>query len=227
MAFRFAYNLGSRLYDTNHINKMWRVNLRDMINWQAIFQIWREEKNFSKLIEIFNWASKIGKQEICSYLNSLSSDELAAYYKTLAPQERSRFLCIVLPLKINKPNKRVLRKISRDVPRGSFQDWFLDNPKTRCGLVLDDGAIQAISDGYNLLPVGTVSVLGDFNRNEAIPFFDIKGETRGVGIVNYNSADVEAIKGKHSSLIEEIVAIAYERSVMQSRRISITAPPKK
>lgn len=226
MAFRFTYNLGIRLAEVSPGDRTWRNLLKNTIDWQALFRLWSEEKAFSRLLEPMNWASMIGKQEVCDFLNAFSPTELAARFNTLTLQERARLLSITSSLQLNSPHKRALRTMSKDVPKGRIQDWLLKNPNTRCGIVVDDGAIVAMSEGLNLLPVGVIDVLGDFGREEAIPLLDAKGVTQGVGIVNYSSADIEAIKGKHSSLIEEIVEITFGRSVMRSSRITLSVRPE-
>lgn len=219
LAFRLAYNLGERSANTSPVNKKWRKLLNDAIDWQALFSLWSQEKAFSRLLEPMSWASKIGRGKVRGFINAFSATELAARFNTLTLQERSQFLRLTSSISLDRAHKKTLRTMSKGVPRGGFQDWLFRNPNTRCGIVVDDGAFTAMSDGYNLLPVGVIDVLGDFGREEAIPLLNTKGETQGIGIVNYSSAEIEAIKGKHSSLIEEIVEVAFGRSVMRSRRI--------
>ncbi|MGL5795328.1 MAG: glutamate 5-kinase [Waterburya sp.] len=72
-------------------------------------------------------------------------------------------------------------------------------------LYLDSGAVKAIShQGTSLLPAGIIAVEGEFSASDAVQLCNQEGVEIGRGLVNYNSSEIEQIKGHHSN---EIVAI--------------------
>lgn len=72
-------------------------------------------------------------------------------------------------------------------------------------LYLDSGAVKAIShQGTSLLPAGIIAVEGEFSASDAVQLCNQEGVELGRGLVNYNSSEIEQIKGHHSN---EIVAI--------------------
>ncbi|PIQ23923.1 hypothetical protein COW64_21605 [bacterium (Candidatus Blackallbacteria) CG18_big_fil_WC_8_21_14_2_50_49_26] len=75
------------------------------------------------------------------------------------------------------------------------------------GLVVDKGAIKAMKDrpSVNLLPVGILSVIGDFSEGEVVHLFDIDRKRIGMGLVEYSSSEIQDIKGQHSGLIPQII----------------------
>jgi glutamate 5-kinase len=88
------------------------------------------------------------------------------------------------------------------------------------GLVIDEGAARALGSHCNLLPIGIVEVIGDFQRGEVIALFD---GTRylGFGVAKYNADDIRKIKGKHSSLIDETLLQNYGNGVLMIRTITL------
>jgi glutamate 5-kinase len=74
-------------------------------------------------------------------------------------------------------------------------------PKGR--LVIDEGAVRAVrQNGKSLLPIGVVEVQGSFEQGAAVAFENPAGEVIGTGLVNYNSSDINLIKGLKTSQIE-------------------------
>ncbi len=73
-------------------------------------------------------------------------------------------------------------------------------------LYLDAGAVKAIvSRGKSLLPAGIIKVEGDFSASDAVTICDAAGQEIARGLVNYNSAEIEQLKGHHSTKINSIL----------------------
>jgi glutamate 5-kinase len=82
--------------------------------------------------------------------------------------------------------------------------WIAYTLKPKGRLILDDGAVQAlIHYGKSLLPIGIVDVEGNFGVGSAVEFMDTARQTLGIGLVNYTSADLRAIKGLKTLQIKE------------------------
>jgi glutamate 5-kinase len=73
-------------------------------------------------------------------------------------------------------------------------------------LYLDSGAVKAIShQGTSLLPAGIIAVEGEFSVSDAVQLCNQEGIELGRGLVNYNSSEIQQIKGHHSNEIAQIL----------------------
>ncbi len=78
-------------------------------------------------------------------------------------------------------------------------------------LYLDRGAVKAITHkGTSLLPAGIVAIEGEFSTSDAVQLCNQEGIELGRGLVNYNSSEIEQIKGHHSTEIAAI--LGYDSS---------------
>jgi len=73
-----------------------------------------------------------------------------------------------------------------------------------CGeVVVDSGAMKAVSAGKSLLPSGVVSVKGEFGFGDLVSVLEQGGKEFARGLVLFGSGDIELMKGKKSAEIEE------------------------
>ncbi|OKH16960.1 glutamate 5-kinase [[Limnothrix rosea] IAM M-220] len=73
-------------------------------------------------------------------------------------------------------------------------------------LYLDDGAAKALlTKGKSLLAAGIIKTEGNFSVNDAVELCHKNGQAIARGLVNYDSAAIAKIKGKHSKQITEIL----------------------
>jgi glutamate 5-kinase len=85
----------------------------------------------------------------------------------------------------------------------SRKRWIAFTCAPRGELILDDGACKVLrTRGKSLLPSGIIEVRGRFGTGAPVRCVDERGEEIGVGLVNYNSADLARIAGLRSSEIE-------------------------
>ena len=76
-------------------------------------------------------------------------------------------------------------------------------------IVIDDGAKKALVEkGKSLLPSGIVKIEGDFQPGDVVQILDTQKNEIARGLVNYNSEEVNKIKGLKSSQIES--ALGYK-----------------
>src|SRR3990172_6472414 len=86
--------------------------------------------------------------------------------------------------------------------------WIAYGLPTEGSLILDNGARDALLlRGKSLLPSGITGVKGDFEARDAVTCEDVSGKAFAKGLVNYNSVDIEKIKGKRTTEIEGILGI--------------------
>jgi glutamate 5-kinase len=88
----------------------------------------------------------------------------------------------------------------------SRKHWIAYTLKPKGELVLDGGACLAlVKGGKSLLPSGIIEIRGRFGVGAPVHCLDEKGELVAAGLVNYNSADIDKVKGVRTTEIENIL----------------------
>ena len=89
-------------------------------------------------------------------------------------------------------------------------------------LFLDEGAIIAICQaGSSLLAAGITAVEGEFDTQEAVQLCDKNGKEIARGIVNYSSAELNQIRGRHSKEISAILGYAGAETVVHRDNLAL------
>jgi glutamate 5-kinase len=97
----------------------------------------------------------------------------------------------------------------------SRKGWIAYAIRPKGSLTLDDGAVRAVQkSGKSLLPSGIVHIDGMFDAGDAVYCTDAKGHRIAKGIVNYSAADIDKIKGRKSSEIEQILGYKYSDEII-------------
>ncbi|MBI4298551.1 MAG: glutamate 5-kinase [Chloroflexi bacterium] len=92
----------------------------------------------------------------------------------------------------------------------SRKRWMLSGLSTRGQIVVDAGAVIALSNSHrSLLPAGVKKVKGSFNRGDIIAILDSQGLQLACGIANYGSQDIAIIRGQRSDHIEKLLGYHY------------------
>jgi glutamate 5-kinase len=91
----------------------------------------------------------------------------------------------------------------------SRKRYILAGGRAIGGVRIDSGAVQALSRGSSLLPVGVKSVEGAFERGDSIRVLDSTGREVARGIANYGAADLARILGRKSDDIESILGFNF------------------
>ena len=89
--------------------------------------------------------------------------------------------------------------------------WLSDHLQLRGAVLVDDGAAAKIqSGGKSLLPIGVLSVEGDFHRGDVIAVRRASGEEVGRGLANYGSAEARLIARKPSAEFGRLLGFTGE-----------------
>ncbi|MBD63578.1 MAG: glutamate 5-kinase [Halobacteriovoraceae bacterium] len=91
--------------------------------------------------------------------------------------------------------------------------WLISTKKLNCRLEIDEGAFQALMAGNSLFPRGVVESHGEYFQGDCIDIC-YQGKPFAVGISEYDGADVERIKDKHSDEIEEVLGYKISSAVI-------------
>lgn len=93
--------------------------------------------------------------------------------------------------------------------------WIAYVLKPKGKLILDDGAVQAISKrGKSLLSSGILKVEGQFEIGDSLRCMDQNGKPVAVGLTNFNATDLKMIRGKKSDEFSKILGFKEHDEVM-------------
>jgi len=97
---------------------------------------------------------------------------------------------------------------------------WLKSAKSQGTIFVDEGAEKAIRNHQSLLPIGIIGISGYFSKGDIVDI--VCGDmTIAKGTPNYNSDEVEKIKGLHSSRIQEILGKKKKSDVILNENMVI------
>ena len=88
-------------------------------------------------------------------------------------------------------------------PAAARKQWLAGALEVRGEFGIDAGAAAALGNGNSLLPVGVVSVSGDFRRGDVVSISGPDGRELGRGLAEYSHDEADRISGCQSEQIEE------------------------
>ncbi len=100
------------------------------------------------------------------------------------------------------------------------KQWLADYLQVRGYIRLDQGAVKAVSaDGKSLLPIGVISVDGEFERGEAVSCLDEEEREIARGLINYSAVETQKILKQPSSAIESILGYVDEPELIHRNNL--------
>lgn len=101
--------------------------------------------------------------------------------------------------------------VARQEPLAARRQWLADHLQVAGRVMLDTGAVRALTQqGKSLLPIGVSEVRGDFRRGAVVACIDALGRDIARGLVNYSAAEARRIAGRPSGEIEAILGYVDE-----------------
>ena len=101
-----------------------------------------------------------------------------------------------------------------DTPLDRRKRWIFAGPAPEGMVQVDKGAAHALCEtGGSLLPVGITAIEGSFERGDTVVILGPERKELARGIVRYDSADLERIKGCRSESISELLGYGYGPAV--------------
>ena len=93
--------------------------------------------------------------------------------------------------------------------------WIAHTLKPAGSITVDAGARKALVErGKSLLAAGVVNVDGRFEFGSAVRLLDEKGKEIARGLVNYNSRDLDQIKGQKTAAVRSLVGANFYDEVI-------------
>ena len=126
---------------------------------------------------------------------------------------------------------RVLTRVIAGEPLGTFlipdtdpltarKRWLAGQLKLKGELALDEGAVKVLKEsGRSLLPIGVVSMAGDFERGDLVACLDANGHEVARGLINYNAHETQLIMRQPSSKIEELLGYVDEPELIHRNNL--------
>ena len=103
------------------------------------------------------------------------------------------------------------------------KQWMADQLQLRGSVTIDDGAVHKLKgDGSSLLPIGMITVDGDFSRGEVIAILDGQGQEVARGLANYAAAEARLLCRKPSGLMTELLGYAAEPEMVHRDNMVLT-----
>jgi len=90
-------------------------------------------------------------------------------------------------------------------PRTARKKWIAGSLKPSGTLILDSGALKALSAGKSLLPAGVIKVIGNFQRGDALRICAEDGREMARGLAAYSAEHARLISGHKTREIESIL----------------------
>jgi glutamate 5-kinase len=91
---------------------------------------------------------------------------------------------------------------------GARKAWLAGRLTAKGRVVVDAGAVRALTQGRSLLAAGAVSVDGRFARGDVVDVVGPEGQVIARGLVEYDAADAARIVGRRSDALERILGYA-------------------
>jgi glutamate 5-kinase len=99
--------------------------------------------------------------------------------------------------------------------------WIAYGASVKGQIFVNEGAKKAILGGASLLPVGVISVTGTFNEGDVVSLVDQMGIEFAKGNPNYNSAEINVIKGLKTNQIKKALGYICRQEVVARKNICI------
>ena len=120
------------------------------------------------------------------------------------------------PLKAIEDGGRCTLFEAQETPLDARKKYIAGHLNPHGKLILDAGAVKALSAGKSLLPAGVSAIEGAFERGDTVSIVSPKGEEIARGLVAYDDQEAEQILGCQSADIENILGYPG-RAVMVHR----------
>ena len=103
------------------------------------------------------------------------------------------------------------------------KQWMMDHLQMHGYVTVDDGAaLKLRGEGKSLLPIGMVSVHGEFSRGEVIGVRDPQGTELARGLANYSSAEARRLCRKPSAEFEQLLGYTGEPEMLHRDNMVLT-----
>ena len=165
-----------------------------------------------ELKSMLNGKSKLGRGGIQS---KIKAAEIATSYGIPVVIANSRRKNVILDILAGKDVGTYFKPQNR-MP--AVKRWIAYGASVKGAIHVNEGAKKAVLQGSSLLPVGIIKVVGVFDVGDVVRLVDEGGVVFAKGNPNYNSSELNLIKGLQISEVEKKL-VAKPREVIEHRNI--------
>jgi len=90
-------------------------------------------------------------------------------------------------------------------PKAARKKWISGMITSGANFIIDEGAVDALTNGKSLLPAGVIDVEGQFERGDAVAVINKNGQIIAKGLSAFSSSDSQKILGCKSEMLEKIL----------------------
>ena len=126
------------------------------------------------------------------------------------------------PLSVVEAGGRCTWFLAQDNPAQARKRWIAGVLAPRGAIHVDAGAASALNRGRSLLPAGVVRIEGHFSRGDAVIVRAPAGVEVARGLVSYDSADANRLRGRPSAEIEEILGFKGRAAIIHRDDLVLT-----
>ena len=100
------------------------------------------------------------------------------------------------------------------------KQWMADHLQLAGSVLVDDGAAVRLREGKSsLLPIGMLSVAGEFSRGDVIAVQDAQGAEIARGLANYSSAEARLICRRSTAEFEALLGYTAEPEMVHKNNL--------
>jgi glutamate 5-kinase len=105
--------------------------------------------------------------------------------------------------------------------------WIAYGASVKGQIHVNEGAKKAILEGSSLLPVGVTKIVGHFDAGDVVSIIGEDNIEFAKGNPNYNSGDLNVIKGLQVTQVKKKLGTAKPKEVIERRNIHLTVEGNK
>jgi glutamate 5-kinase len=104
--------------------------------------------------------------------------------------------------------------------------WIAYGASVKGQIHVNEGAKKAIMEGSSLLPVGVSKIIGHFNAGDVVGIVDPCNVEFAKGNPNYNSGELNLIKGLQINEVKKKLGYIRQKEVMERKHIHLVREEK-
>ena len=92
--------------------------------------------------------------------------------------------------------------------------WIASSIGNNGKIYIDDGAINALSNGKSLLPAGIIRIEGKFSKGDNILIVDNNGKDYARGLTSFSADEINKVRGLKSDQIEKVLGYPSKSEIV-------------
>jgi glutamate 5-kinase len=174
-----------------------------------------------ELKESVNGKSRLGRGGIQSKVKAAEIATTCGIPVIIANSRRENVIADILA------GKQIGTYFKPQTRMPAVKRWIAYGASVKGQIHVNEGAKKAILEGKSLLPVGVTKVVGHFNEGDVVSLIDQDNVEFAKGNPNYNSGDLNHIKGLQITQIKKKLGTEKPKLVIERKNIHLTVEDEK